>query len=100
MENHIKKKTMGELYEKTKNRNHQLETVGYTVVEMWECKWVKSLEYRKSKNTGFVLPLKPREAFTGRHIEVFKLKVCNAKLKYIDVCSLYPCNTVSGCSVY
>ncbi len=57
---------------------------------MWECKWVKSLEYRKSKKPGFVLPLKLCDAFTGGCTEVFKLKVSNAKLRYIDVCSLYP----------
>ncbi len=34
-ENCVNKKTMGELYEKTKNCNHQLRTADYTVVEMW-----------------------------------------------------------------
>ncbi len=80
---------MGELYEKINNCSHQLRAVGYTVIEMWECKWVKFLEYRKSKKPGFVLPIKPRDPFTGGRIEVFKLKVSNAKLRYTDVCSLY-----------
>ncbi len=53
-ENPVNKKTMGELYEKTNNRSRQLIAAGYTVIEMWECKWVKSLEYCKSKRPGFV----------------------------------------------
>ncbi len=64
-QNPVNKKTMGELYEKTNNHCRQLRIAGYTVIEMWECKWVKSLEYRKSKKSGFVLSLKPRDAFTG-----------------------------------
>jgi hypothetical protein len=88
---------MGDLYQKTKDRTEQLEMAGYTVVEMWECMWKKSTEYRQSKqviNAQITDPLNPRDAFFGGRTEAFKLKKSvdgvKEKIKYIDVCSLYP----------
>ena len=89
--NNIKKETMEDLYQKTVDRTKQLEGGGYTVVEMWECRWVKTKEYKKYvKTVEVVEPLNPREALFGGRTEVFKLKQLTKNLGYGDVCSLYP----------
>ena len=85
---------MEDLYEKTKERTEQIKNAGYNLVEMWECEWKKSPLFKKFKNSlDFVEPLNPREAYFGGRTEAFKLKAksgSNKKIKYIDVCSLYP----------
>ena len=95
--NRVNHECMGDLYQKTVERTEQLQRAGYTVVEMWECKWKKTREYSKNRyliNNQVIEPLNPRDAFFGGRTEVFKLKKTadgiDGKIKYIDVCSLYP----------
>ena len=91
--NNVKKETMGDILTKTKERTEFLEGAGYTVISVWECEWKKSREYKTvAKKTEIIEPLNPRDAFFGGRTEAFKLKVDdpNKKIKYIDVCSLYP----------
>ena len=59
---------------------------------MWECKWVKSKDYKSAINNAddIAEPLNPRDAFYGGRTNASKLKVQNKLLRYIDVCSLYP----------
>lgn len=56
---------MGDLYEKTKERSDLIKKAGYNLVEMWECKWIKSLEYKNSGKPEIIEPLNPRDAFFG-----------------------------------
>jgi hypothetical protein len=79
---------MGGLYQKTKERSTQIIDAGFTLIEMLDCEWVKTKEYKNSNN--IVEPLHPRDAFYGGRTNASKLKVQNKILKYIDVCSLYP----------
>jgi len=84
--------TMGDLYEKTKERNTQITDAGYNLIEMWEWAWTKTKEYRHGIKTAdhIIEPLNPTDAFYGGRTNATKLKVQNKKLRYIDVCSLYP----------
>jgi len=90
--NNINHETMVDLYEKTKERIKQITDAGYNLIEMWECEWVKSKDYRCAIKTAdhVIEPLKPRDAFYGGRTNATELKVQNKKLRYIDVCSLYP----------
>jgi hypothetical protein len=45
--NNKNKTTMGDLYEKTIERSEELRKAGYNLIEMWECEWTKSKEYKK-----------------------------------------------------
>jgi G:T-mismatch repair DNA endonuclease (very short patch repair protein) len=87
--NNINHETMGDLYEKTKERSKQIIDAGFNLIEMWECKWLKSKNY-KSVTKDIVEPLNPRDAFYGGRTNASKLKAQNKILRYIDVCSLYP----------
>ena len=90
--NNTNHETMGDLYEKTKERSTQITDAGFNLIEMWECKWVKSKDYRSViKNSDHIVePLNPRGAFYGGRTNGSKLKVQNKILRYIDVFSLYP----------
>lgn len=90
--NNVNHETMDDLHEKTIERSRQITDAGYQLVEMWECEWLKSKEYRKAKKLAknIIEPLNPRDAFYGGRTNASKLKVKNKVLKYIDVCSLYP----------
>jgi len=59
---------------------------------MWECAWTKSKEYRHAieKADHIIEPLNPIDDFYGGRTNATKLKVQNKKLRFIDVCSLYP----------
>ncbi|XP_063909842.1 uncharacterized protein LOC135127329 [Zophobas morio] len=86
---------MEDLYEQTIERSEQIKKAGYNLIEMWECKWIKSKEYKeemkqiKSKYKE-IEELNPRNAFFGGRTNATKLKVKGKKMKYIDICSLYP----------
>ncbi|KAJ8933580.1 hypothetical protein NQ318_015967 [Aromia moschata] len=82
--------TVESRYEATVLKTQRLNAFGYTVIEMWECDFRKMLknndEIRKyTENHPLVAttPLNPRDAFYG----VLKMA---KKIKYVDVCSLYP----------
>ncbi|KAJ3640231.1 hypothetical protein Zmor_003543 [Zophobas morio] len=86
---------MEDLYEQTIERSEQIKKAGYNLIEMWECNWIKSKEYKeemkqiKSKYKE-IEELNPRNAFFGGRTNATKLKVNGKKMKYIDICSLYP----------
>jgi G:T-mismatch repair DNA endonuclease (very short patch repair protein) len=90
--NNTNHESVGDLYEKTKERNKQITDNGFTLIEMWECNWVKSKEYKTTiKNSDDIVePSNPRDAFYGGRTNASKFEVQNKKLQYIDVCSLYP----------
>jgi hypothetical protein len=45
--NNKNKTTMEDLYEKTIEISEQIKKAGYNLIEMWECEWTKSKEYKK-----------------------------------------------------
>jgi hypothetical protein len=62
---------------------------------MWECEWTKSKEYKKEmkqieEEIKELEELNPRNAFFGGRTNATKLRVKGKKMKYIDICSLYP----------
>jgi hypothetical protein len=86
---------MKDLYEQTIERSGQIKKAGYYLIEMWECNWTKSKEYkeemkRTEKEFEKFEELSPRNAFFGGRTNATKLKVKGKKMKYIDVCCLYP----------
>jgi G:T-mismatch repair DNA endonuclease (very short patch repair protein) len=88
--NNKKKESMGDLYEKTKRFTQQLRDNGYKVVEMWECEWKPTYAKIKKEINDIVTPINPRDAYCGGRTNASKLSVKGKKLKYIDICSLYP----------
>ncbi|KAJ8032374.1 putative DNA polymerase [Holothuria leucospilota] len=90
--------SMEDAYLKTVKKTKLLRQNRYRVVEMWECDFdrlvaadpkmrafIKALPYRD--------PLNPRHAFFGGRTNAICLKYQTKpgeKIKYIDVCSLYP----------
>jgi len=83
--NNVNHESMGDLYHKSKERSKQIINTGFALIEMWKCQWVKTKEYRNSKN--IVEPLNSRDASYGGRTNASKLKVQNKILRYIDVCS-------------
>jgi G:T-mismatch repair DNA endonuclease (very short patch repair protein) len=47
--NNINHETMGDLHETTKARSKQIIEAGFNLIEIWECEWVKSKDYRSVK---------------------------------------------------
>ncbi|XP_049823358.1 uncharacterized protein LOC126265564 [Aethina tumida] len=92
--------TMRNRYEATTIKTARLRNLGFEVIEMWECSFrtllKQSCEVRDFVENYPVLktsPLNPRDGFyggrTGNTVTYYK---CNEgeRIKYIDVCSLYP----------
>lgn len=93
-------RTMEEMYEATCAKSNLLRTMGYMVIEKWECDFDKE----STANTALadflstlemVDPLNPRDAFFGGRTGAAKLyhKVDETKgeqIRYVDVTSLYP----------
>jgi len=88
--NNINHATMEDLYEKTIERSTSIKKAGYNLVEQWECDWINSNTYKKMEKADIVEPINPRDAFFGGRTNATKLRVKNTKMRYIDVCSLYP----------
>ncbi|KAJ8962079.1 hypothetical protein NQ318_018029 [Aromia moschata] len=74
--------------------------LGYEVIEMWECEFRRHLQkneelrvYTENHPLVATTPLNPRDAFyggrTGNTTEYYKCAP-GEKIKYVDVCSLYP----------
>lgn len=88
--------TLNIRYEKTLAKTRRLQDFGFDVIEMWEC------DFRNNKKALLdtcnnpllnLLPLNPRDAFYGGRTEnIRSYYACKKgeKIKYIDVCSLYP----------
>ncbi|KAG5889668.1 hypothetical protein JTB14_007808 [Gonioctena quinquepunctata] len=92
--------TMNLRYEATTAKKDRLKSLGYDVIDMWECDFKRQLNDNKElqdyvENHPLVLqtPLNPRDAFyggrTGNTFEHYKAQN-DEKIKYVDVCSLYP----------
>jgi hypothetical protein len=85
-----------DLYERTQKLTELIRENGYNIVEIWECEYnndVEILNFKKVWNREVIEPLDPRDALHGGRTEPTKLLyICpkNHKLRYIDVCSLYP----------
>ena len=63
---------MGELYQRTLARTEFIRSEGYTVTEMWECMWKKSVEFQTMKNNFLDMgPLIPKDAYQGRYLLTF-----------------------------
>ncbi|XP_018576210.1 uncharacterized protein LOC108914802 [Anoplophora glabripennis] len=85
-------------YEATVAKTARLRENGYEVIEMWECEFKNTLtpeieSYAENHRLLSLLPLNPRDAFYGGRTGATKLyyKVKeDEKIKYVDVCSLYP----------
>lgn len=92
--------TLNTRYEATVAKTERLLGMGYAVEEMWECQFRKLLKVNKeieayTENHALLTnaPLNPRDAFyggrTGNTFEYYKCRQ-DEKIKYVDVCSLYP----------
>ncbi|XP_046406254.1 probable DNA polymerase [Ischnura elegans] len=89
-------------FESTENRKKMLTCAGYKVIEMWECQFEREIErdyalakFLKEQPIHKEIPLNPRDAFYGGRTNALRLyhKACGAtgeKIKYTDICSLYP----------
>ncbi|KAG5885995.1 hypothetical protein JTB14_025389 [Gonioctena quinquepunctata] len=92
--------TIESRYEATLAKTECLRALGYEVIEKWECSFRKelseNLELRNfCEKHPFIslLPLNPRDAFYGGRTDATRLYYkCKEgeKIKYADVCSLYP----------
>ncbi|XP_055908156.1 uncharacterized protein LOC129942989 [Eupeodes corollae] len=93
--------TLNQRYQRTISKTEHLKSFGYDVVEMWGCDFERLLSFMDHSAVEFLenhhlltsLPLDPREAFyggrTGNTVSFYKCQK-GEKIKYIDVCSLYP----------
>lgn len=92
--------TLNSKYDTTQAKNERLRSLGYEVIEMWECDFKRRLTDNKelqnyTETHPYVkqTPLDPRDAFyggrTGNTVEYYKAME-DEKIKYVDVCSLYP----------
>ena len=86
---------MKDLYEKTLEISNEINKQ-YKLIELWECDFKKDKEikkFEKNWNREVITLLNPRDAFYGGRTNATKLRVTcrkSHKIKYIDVCSLYP----------
>ena len=87
-------------YDATLAKIKRLRDFGFTVHEMWECEFRRQLQespeietYTRLHPLLSLTPLNPRDAFyggrTGNVWEYYQIKE-EEKIKYIDICSLYP----------
>jgi ribosomal protein S20 len=93
--NNKNQQLMKDLYKNTQEISSKI-TKHYDLVEIWECEFNKITEIKEFKKTWkreIVTPLNPRDAFFGGRTNATKLLyTCRKshKIRYIDVCSLYP----------
>ncbi|XP_074661123.1 uncharacterized protein LOC141913858 [Tubulanus polymorphus] len=91
-------RTFDDVYQATLRRKHELETMGYTVVQMWEHDYNRKIRddvnFKSFVERVTVFdPLEPRKCFYGGRTNAIKLHhkiVDDEKISYIDICSLYP----------
>ncbi|XP_011684671.1 PREDICTED: uncharacterized protein LOC105448010, partial [Wasmannia auropunctata] len=92
--------TLEKRYEQTIATTRRLEAQGYRVIEKWECVFDRDLrendEMREFVANHPVIksaPLNPRDAFFGGrtgNIATYCEVTGAEKIRYVDVCSLYP----------
>lgn len=94
------KDTYDDRFERTLAITAQLRRKGYIVTEKWECDFDKELrenremrEFVENHPIIKIAPLDPRDAFfggrTGNVVTRYETSG-NEKIRYVDVCSLYP----------
>ena len=91
-------RTILEIYEATHRKTQMLQQAGYTVIEMWECEFLKVKDTEDTLQEflqlfELVSPLNPREAFFGDRTNAVCLHAKtedSESIKYIDINSLYP----------
>lgn len=92
--------TLNNRYGRTVMKINRLRQNGYEVIEMWECQFRKQMQLNDQinllteKHPLLVhTPLVPQDAFYGgrtENIRTFYQVADKEKIKYVDVCSLYP----------
>ena len=91
-------RTILEIYEATQRKIQMLQQAGYTVIEMWECEFLKAKGTEDTlqeflQSFELVSPLNPRDAFFGGRANAVCLHAKTEdieSIKYIDINSLYP----------
>ncbi|XP_036144598.1 uncharacterized protein LOC118646236 [Monomorium pharaonis] len=92
--------TIDTRYKRTLARTWRLQRLGYRVTEKWECDFDREVRENSEINTFLEnhailkhAPLNPRDAFYGGRTEniatLYEVK-STEKMRYVDVCSLYP----------
>ncbi|KAJ8915407.1 hypothetical protein NQ315_008296 [Exocentrus adspersus] len=92
--------TLNTRYEATVAKTERLRDLGHHLIQIWECEFRRQLQqnaeicsYVENHPLLVNTPLNPRDAFfggrTGNTYEYYKCKD-GEKIKYVDVCSLYP----------
>ena len=94
--NPMNQKDMAELQRATAVKNEKITSLGYNLVEVYECDIQKDTAFKKYYKTNdfeVVVPLNPRDAFFGGRTNVTKLTYDfkpGEKGRYVDFVSLYP----------
>ncbi|XP_045201509.2 uncharacterized protein LOC123555044 [Mercenaria mercenaria] len=96
--NPVNQLTMGELHDKTIEKQRYLENDGYTYICICESEFDKQVSNDSNmrsfiESLGIISPLEPRDAFYGGRTEAYTLyKEASADetIDYYDVTSLYP----------
>ena len=89
---------MEDALQRTIFRKEIIEALGYQITEMWGCEWEALKKAKKEirdflKNFNYDIYLKPRDALCGGRtnaISLYRKAEGREKIKYLDVCSLYP----------
>ena len=95
-------RSMEEKWEETLATSAQIEKNGYELVQIWECEFDAEVRENEELRTFLdeecnsilrIKPLNPRDAFfggrTGNNIKIYDCKD-SERIRYVDVCSLYP----------
>ena len=96
--NPVNQLTMGELFDKTLEKQIYLVGQGYTYISIWESDFDKECQENPEmrsfiEHLGFATPLEPRDAFYGGRTEAYTLykeAADDLEIDYFDVTSLYP----------
>uniref|UniRef100_A0ABD2W618 DNA-directed DNA polymerase n=1 Tax=Trichogramma kaykai TaxID=54128 RepID=A0ABD2W618_9HYME len=93
-------RTLNESYERTKVKIERLKALGYTVRSIWKCEFEKIKqnvpgvsEIIEKHPLISKIKIDPRDAFFGGRTENFVTHYDvkpGEKIRYVDVCSLYP----------
>ena len=85
---------MDEAYHSTLQRKEYIETQGYKMIEIWECEYENKYPEMKDYIEDMPDQLNARDALYGGRTNAVKLFheiASDEKIRYIDVCLLYPC---------
>ena len=87
--------TMGDLYQRTREKKRYLEGQWYVYVRKWECEFDREVRENDTlqnsvQQSEMINPLEPRDAFYGGRTEALTLFQKDHDISYVDVTSLYP----------